>query len=122
MSTVLVVDDCPIHCRMIGVLLIKAGIEVIQAADGIEAQEQIRAHCPDLVIMDVVMPRMNGYDLCRWVKNNLETKNVPIVMCSTKNEAFDHYWGMKQGIDAYIAKPFNPGEMVDTIQQLLRQK
>ncbi|MCG8361773.1 MAG: response regulator, partial [Pseudanabaenales cyanobacterium] len=71
---------------------------------------------------DIVMPKLNGYELCRWVKNNPATEDIPVVICSSKGEEFDRYWGMKQGADAYIAKPFHPTEMVETVKQLLRRR
>ena len=120
MTTVLIVDDSSTLREMISGLLIKAGMTVLEATDGVEAQDKIVANPPDLVILDIVMPNMNGYELCRWVKNNPETQDVPVVICSSKNEDFDRYWGMKQGADAYIAKPFRPIEMVETVKHLLR--
>jgi twitching motility two-component system response regulator PilH len=63
---------------------------------------------------------MNGYEVCRKLKTDPKTQNVPVIMCSSKAEEFDRYWGMKQGADAYIVKPFQPKELVATIKQLLR--
>jgi twitching motility two-component system response regulator PilH len=63
---------------------------------------------------------MNGYELCRRLKSDPKTQNVPVVMCSSKGEEFDRYWGMKQGADAYIAKPFQSIELLGTVKQLLR--
>lgn len=94
----------------------------MEAKDGAEAQKKIAATPPDLVVLDIVMPNMNGYELCRWIKNNPKTQDVPVVICSSKSEDFDRYWGMKQGADAYIAKPFRPDEMVETVKQLLRNR
>ncbi len=120
MSTVLIVDDSSTLREMISGLLIKSGMTVLEAKDGKEAKEKIQANRPDLVVMDIVMPNLNGYELCRWVKNNPDTEDIPVVLCSSKSEEFDRYWGMKQGADAYIAKPFHPMEMVKTVRQLLR--
>jgi twitching motility two-component system response regulator PilH len=122
MSTVLIVDDSSTLREMISGLLIKAGMTVVEANDGTEAQEKVKASAPDLVVLDIVMPKMNGYDFCRWLKNNPGTEDVPVVLCSSKSEEFDRYWGMKQGADAYIAKPFRPTEMVETVKQLLRSR
>ena len=94
----------------------------MEAKDGAEAQKKIAATPPDLVVLDIVMPNMNGYELCRWIKNNPKTQDVPVVICSSKSEDFDRYWGMKHGADAYIAKPFRPDEMVETVKQLLRNR
>lgn len=122
MRTVLVVDDSNTVREMIADLLGKVGIKVLEASDGAEAKQKIEASPPDLVVMDIVMPNMNGYELCRWVKNNRTTQDIPVVICSSKGEEFDRYWGMKQGADAYIAKPFRPDEMVETVKQLLRSR
>jgi twitching motility two-component system response regulator PilH len=105
---------------MITDLLKGSGLSVSIATDGVEALEHIEGHRPDLVILDIVMPRMNGYEVCRRIKADPKTQNVPVVMCSSKGEEFDRYWGMKQGADAYIAKPFQPTELVGTVKQLLR--
>jgi twitching motility two-component system response regulator PilH len=120
MSEVLLVEDSPVQREMISGILKDNGWKVTIACDGVEALEQLKTFNPDLVVLDIVMPKMNGYEVCRWIKSNPGTKNVPVVMCSSKGEEFDRYWGMRQGADAYIAKPFQPVELVGTIKQLLR--
>lgn len=120
MSKILVVEDSVSQREMISELLRKSGLDVTVASDGLEALEKIQGHCPDLIVLDIVMPKMNGYEVCRRLKANPKTQNVPVVMCSSKGEEFDRYWGMKQGADAYIAKPFQPTELVGTVRQLLR--
>ncbi|NEQ43240.1 MAG: response regulator [Leptolyngbya sp. SIOISBB] len=122
MSTVLIVDDSSALREMIAGLLVNAGMTILEAKDGAEAQQKIDSSPPDLVVLDIVMPNMNGYELTRWIKTNPKTKDVPVVICSSKGEEFDRYWGMKQGADAYIAKPFRPNEMVETVKQLLRNR
>ncbi len=119
MSAVLVVDDSTIVRVILAEYLESSGFEVIEAIDGIEAIEQIQNHRPDLVITDIVMPRMNGYELCRWIKSDPRTKAIPVMMCTSKDEDFDRYWGLKQGADAYIAKPYRPLEMVNAVKHLL---
>ncbi|AFY32618.1 response regulator transcription factor [Calothrix sp. PCC 7507] len=120
MSTVLIVEDSIAQREMITDLLKASGLTVTHASDGVEALEAIQIEPPDLVVLDIVMPRMNGYEVCRRLKSDPKTQNVPVVMCSSKGEEFDRYWGMKQGADAYIAKPFQPTELVGTVKQLLR--
>lgn len=120
MSTVLVVEDSVPQREMIIELLRGIGLNVTVASDGMEALERIQSQRPDMVVLDIVMPRMNGYELCRRIKADPSTQNLPVVMCSSKGEEFDRYWGMKQGADAYIAKPFQPTELVGTVKQLLR--
>jgi twitching motility two-component system response regulator PilH len=105
---------------MITELLQEMGFDVRIAADGLEALEQIQAAVPDVIVLDIVMPKMNGYELCRRLKADPTTQHLPVVMCSSKGEEFDRYWGIKQGADAYIAKPFQPSELIGTVKQLLR--
>ena len=121
MVKVLVVDDSAMVLEMVSAHLKQNGIEVLEAHDGSEAVEQLKTVTPDLVVTDVVMPKMNGYELCRWIKNNASTKDVPVIICTTKSEEFDKYWGMKQGADAYLTKPYHPPELIKTIKQLLSQ-
>jgi twitching motility two-component system response regulator PilH len=120
MSTILIVEDSIFQREMMTDLLKANGLEVTHASDGAEALEAIHKAPPDLVVLDIVMPRMNGYELCRRLKSDPKTQNVPVVMCSSKGEEFDRYWGMKQGADAYIAKPFQSIELLGTVKQLLR--
>ena len=122
MSMVLVVEDSIPQREMITELLRGNGLQVAAATDGVEALAQIQAgEHPDLVVLDIVMPRMNGYEVCRRLKADPITQHVPIILCSSKGEEFDRYWGMKQGADAYIAKPFQPTELIGTVKQLLRE-
>ncbi len=123
MSTVLVVEDSATQRQMISDLLKESGLNasVVSVGDGVEALEQIKNERPDVIVLDIIMPRMNGYEVCRQIKTDPSTQNVPVVMCSSKGEEFDKYWGLKQGADAYIAKPFEPEELIGTIKQLLRE-
>lgn len=120
MTTVLVVEDSQTQREMISSLLRGSGLNVSVACDGVEALEQIEGNCPDLVVLDIIMPRMNGYEVCRKLRSDSKTQKVAVVMCSAKKEEFDRYWGIKQGADAYIAKPFEPHELIGTVKQLLR--
>lgn len=122
MNTVLVVDDSQTVRQMLSDLLQQVGLTVVEASNGLEAKEKIQAKIPDLVITDLIMPEMNGYELCRWIKNTPASQNIPVLICSTKDQEFDRYWGMKQGADAYITKPFQPVDMLKTVKQLLRAK
>jgi twitching motility two-component system response regulator PilH len=118
MMKVMVVDDSPTIRAMLVNLLSQHGLTVVEAEDGLIAKQLMKDLRPDLVITDVVMPNMNGYELCRWVKN--EIPGVPVILCSTKGEAFDRHWAMKQGGDAYIIKPFNSEEMMAAVRSLLQ--
>ena len=120
MSTILVVEDSHTQREIIINILKGTGLKVTVANDGVEALEQIQLSCPDIVVMDIVMPKMNGYELCRKLKTDPKTQKVRVLMCSTKGEEFDRYWGMKQGADAYIVKPFQPKDFLGTVKQLLQ--
>lgn len=119
MHTVLVVEDSVAQREMIKTLLESSGLSVTAVSNGFDALEHIQGHPPDLILLDIVMPEMNGYEVCRRIKSDDTTKSLPVVMCSAKGEEFDRYWGMKQGADAYIAKPFQPTELVGTVKLLL---
>ncbi len=119
MSTVLIVEDSVAQREMIKDLLESSGLKVTAVSDGFEALKLIQGHPPDLVLLDIVMPKINGYEVCRRIKSDATTRMLPVVLCSSKGEEFDRYWGMKQGADAYIAKPFQPTELVGTVKQLL---
>jgi twitching motility two-component system response regulator PilH len=120
MTKVLIVDDSMIQRQLMGHVLEQSGINVFHATDGMEAWDQIQLDQFDIVVLDIIMPRMNGYEVCRKIKTDPKTQNLPVVLCSSKCEEFDRYWGMKQGADAYLAKPFQPKELLSTVQQLLR--
>ena len=121
MLTILIVDDNKAIRKILGELLNPMGVNVIEACNGVEAKKKIQETIPDVVITDLIMPEMNGYQLCRWIKTNPSTKDVPVVICSTKGEDHDRYWGMKQGADAYLIKPFQGIDLLRTIQGLLRK-
>ena len=118
-NTVLLVEDSVTQQEMIAGILKNKGLKVYLAKDGLEALQQIKANCPDLVVLDIIMPKMNGYEVCRNIKSDPQTKDIPVIMCSSKSEEFDRYWGMKQGADAYISKPFHPKELLGTVKQFL---
>jgi twitching motility two-component system response regulator PilH len=122
MIKILVVDDNHTPREMISEVLKKYKIDVTEAENGVQAQGIIKEEKFDLVITDLIMPEMNGYDLCRWIKNNPGTESTPVIICSTKGEEFDRYWGMKQGADAYLTKPFEPTELMKTIKYLLKKR
>lgn len=121
MSTVLLVEDSATQREMISGFLKQKGLKVTVANDGVEALEKVEVNRPDLVLLDIVMPRMNGYECCRRLKSNPKTNKIPVVMCSSKSEQLDRYWGLKQGADAYLAKPFHPGELLRTLKQFLKR-
>lgn len=120
MNYVLVVDDCTTDLKIISYILKASGLHVDVAVDGIKALARLQQQIPDLVVTDIEMPQMNGYELCRWCKDNPATQNVPIVICSSKDEEFERDYGIQQGADAYLIKPFRASELVSTVKHLLQ--
>ncbi len=114
------VEDSRTQREMISELLRSSGLDVTAVSDGVEALQQVHDDCPDLVILDIILPGMNGFEVCRRLKSNEQTSKPAVVMCSRKNERFDLYWALKQGADAYLDKPFRPQELIETIKYLLR--
>ncbi|BAQ60444.1 two-component response regulator [Geminocystis sp. NIES-3708] len=120
MIKILVVDDNHTPREVICEALKQFNIQVKEAVNGVEAIKILEEEQFNLVITDVVMPEMNGYELCRWIKTNPATEKVPVIICSTKGEDFDIHWATKQGADAYIIKPFKTMELLKTIKYLLK--
>ncbi|MBF2098539.1 MAG: response regulator [Gloeomargaritaceae cyanobacterium C42_A2020_066] len=120
MSTVLVVEDSDLQREIIVEVLKEGGLDVLIAKNGAEALQKLTDKVPDLVIMDIVMPGMNGYELARHIRKDNRTKDLPLIMCSSKGEDFDRSWGLRQGADAYITKPFEPQDLLGTVRSLLK--
>lgn len=120
MIKILVVDDNHTPREVIRETLKQYNIDITEAENGEEATKILAQEKFNLVITDLIMPEMNGYELCRWIKNNPGTENTPVIICSTKGEDFDIYWATKQGADAYITKPFKPMELLKTVKYLIK--
>jgi twitching motility two-component system response regulator PilH len=118
MSTVLVVEDSPSQRECISSQLSWSGLNVIQACDGVEALEQVQNNSPDLVLLDIIMPRLDGYGVCRLIKAHPETQNIPIVFLTCKGQHWTLSWSIKHA-DAYISKPWQPRELLNTIKRVL---
>ena len=122
MSIVLVVEDDFVQQQILHKLLRSVGLNVICACDGIEALSLAERHCPKLVILDIIIPRMNGYEVCRKLKSPKTNHKPAVLMYSHKSEECDFYWGCKQGADAYLSKLCRPQELIDTVMYLLYEK
>lgn len=119
MTTVLVVEDTRSELELISKYLRDSGYNVIIATDGKEALNQVVQQKPDAVVTDVVMPGMSGFELCRKLKRNPDTEQLPIIICSSKDQEIDRLWGMKQGADVYVTKPFTREQLVRAIQSVV---
>lgn len=116
--TILVVDDDP-HIRQLLVFALgKAGLDAVEAADGEAALDAVEAHCPDLVVLDINMPRMDGLEVCRRLR---ATRDTPILFLSSRDDEIDRVLGIELGADDYVVKPFSPREVVARVQAILRR-
>ena len=95
------------------------GFEVTSAPDGRAALEMIRKALPDLILLDIMMPAVNGYQVCRELKEDPATSPIPILMVTAKSQESDRFWGMEAGADAYITKPFEMDDLIGKIRELL---
>jgi two-component system, chemotaxis family, response regulator PixH len=118
MGTILVVEDTPSEMELLTLYLRQSGYVVISASTAKDALSKAIEQKPDAIVTDVVMPGMSGFELCRSLKKNPATDKVPIVICSSKNQEIDRLWGMKQGADAYVTKPFTREQLVRAIKSV----
>jgi twitching motility two-component system response regulator PilH len=116
---ILVVDDSWTNLALMSRALADAGYTVTTAADGKDAIEKVRAERPDCVILDVVLPGQSGFQLCRHLKQSAEGRDVPVILVSVKKTPLDVQWGLQQGADAYLIKPFTPQELLSTVDRVL---
>lgn len=116
MRTILIVEDTLSEMELMSHYLTESGYAVISAVGAQEALNKVLEQKPDVIITDVVMPGMSGFELCRRLKTHPATEHVPIVICSSKNQEIDRLWGMKQGADAYLTKPFTREQILRAIQ------
>ena len=116
---ILVVDDSPTILEVVKQILTQEGYEVETAATGIEGLNKAREAKPDLVILDVLLPGMQGYQVCRLLKFDQEYKNIPIIMYSSRDDENDISTGMKQGANAYLVKPVEPDTLIGAVKEQL---
>lgn len=119
MARILIVDDSPIQIAGMRRIVEALGHEVSIAEDGASGVERAKRDLPDLILMDVVMPNLNGFQATRMISREATTRHIPIVMVTTKDQDTDRVWGMRQGAKAYINKPIKEPELVAIIRQML---
>ena len=115
---ILLVDDSKTELHHVSGLLFSQGYSVRTAQNGEEALRRLEEQIPDLILMDVVMPGQNGFQLTRIITRDLRYSNVPVIMCTSKNQETDKVWGLRQGASDYIVKPVNPEELAAKIRAL----
>ncbi len=116
-KTVLLVDDSPTELRIMMRALDGQGYRILTASDGEEALERISRSLPDLVLLDIILPRKNGFQVCRHLRNSGETRGVKVILVSSKSLDSDRQWGLEQGADDYLVKPFTGEELVKKVAQ-----
>jgi len=119
MARILIVDDSPSQLMGIRRIVEKLGHEALTAEDGAAGVELAKKELPDLILMDVVMPNLNGFQATRSITREPTTKHIPVVLVTTKDQETDRMWGMRQGARAYLTKPFSEDELARMIDETL---
>lgn len=115
---ILLVDDSKTELHYLSELLTKRGYSVATAESGEEAMRRLEERKPDLILMDVVMPGTNGFQLTRTITRDARYSSIPVIMCTSKNQETDRVWGLRQGARDYIVKPVDAAELVSKIEAL----
>ncbi|KIP86379.1 chemotaxis protein CheY [Stenotrophomonas maltophilia] len=118
MARILIVDDSPSQLLGIQRIVEKLGHQILTATDGADGVETARAELPDLVLMDVVMPNLNGFQATRTLARDETTRHIPVILVTTKDQDTDRMWGMRQGAKAYITKPFSEDELSEVLERV----
>jgi two-component system alkaline phosphatase synthesis response regulator PhoP len=119
-STVLIVDDNPQNVELLQAFLESLNVKIVTAIDGVDALEKVAAHNPDLILLDVMMPRMSGFQVCKKLKTDTKTKDIQILMVTALNELGDIEQASECGTDDFVSKPVNKFELVTRVKSLLR--
>jgi two-component system alkaline phosphatase synthesis response regulator PhoP/two-component system response regulator VicR len=117
---ILVVDDERHIVRLVQVNLEKVGYQVITAYDGVEALEQVGKEKPDMVILDVMMPRMDGFEVLKKLQADAKTRDIPVIMLTAKAQDADIFRGWSSGVSSYLTKPFNPRELLTFVERIFQ--
>ena len=116
---VLIVDDSKVERLILKEILTELKFSIFEAENAVEGIQKANEIKPDLILMDVVMPGMNGFQATRQITSNESMKDIPVIMCTSKNQATDKIWGQRQGAKAYIVKPIQKELLIDEIEKLL---
>ncbi|MBA0397920.1 response regulator [Stenotrophomonas maltophilia] len=118
MARILIVDDSPSQLLGIQRIVEKLGHQILTATDGAAGVETAKAELPNLVLMDVVMPNLNGFQATRTLARDEATRHIPVILVTTKDQDTDRMWGMRQGAKAYITKPFSEDELSEVLERV----
>lgn len=119
MPTVVIADDEPDLLAVLHDRFVAVGFEVLSARNGVEALEQIQEKRPEAVILDLMMPELNGFQVCRRIKDDPQLSGIRVVMLTAKDTEADRFWGAEVGADLYLAKPADPAAVVNQVQELI---
>ncbi|HET6914170.1 MAG TPA: twitching motility response regulator PilH [Rhodanobacteraceae bacterium] len=119
MARILIVDDSPSQLLGLKRLVEKMGHEALTAEDGAAGVEAAKRELPDLVLMDVVMPNLNGFQATRSISKDPATAHIPVILVTTKDQDTDRVWGMRQGARAFVTKPVNEAELTEAVKEAL---
>ena len=117
MARILIIDDSPTETFRFKEILTKHGFATVEATNGADGVTLARAEQPDLILMDVVMPGVNGFQATRQITRDAKTKHIPVIIVSTKDQATDRLWGKRQGAKDYLTKPVDEDLLINTIKQ-----
>src|SRR6187401_2105281 len=116
--TILIVDDSPTERHVLNDMLTKSGYEVMASDNGEDAIQKAKLLRPDLILMDVVMPGLNGFQATRAISREEKTKHIPVIICTTKDQETDKIWGLRQGAEDYVTEPIGESDLLDKIKAL----
>jgi twitching motility two-component system response regulator PilH len=116
---VLIVDDSPTDLQLLSATLKSGGYEVVTAIDGEDALTKATATHPPVVVLDIVLPKKNGFQVCRQLKTTADTRDIKVILVSSKNQESDKFWGMKQGADDYLSKPYQDEDLLAAVARQL---
>jgi twitching motility two-component system response regulator PilH len=119
MAKVLIIDDSPTETQLLSSIMEKHGFDVIAADNGEDGIKMAKREMPDVVLMDVVMPGMNGFQATRQLTKSPETKHIPVIIITTKDQETDRIWGMRQGAKDYLTKPVQESKLLATVRSVL---
>lgn len=118
---VLVVDDEEYIQHILNFSFSAEGYQVITANDGEEAIEKAKNENPDVIVLDIMMPKMDGYEACRRLKSDPKTRNIPVILLTAKGREVDRKLGNEAGADDYMVKPFSPGRLIERVESMIRK-
>jgi DNA-binding response OmpR family regulator len=122
MSKIVVIDDSQADLKLIEEYLKSAHHTVVSFSDAMDLEDKLVKEKPDVVVMDIVMPGRSGFQACRDLKSDERYKNIPVILCSSKRQESDKFWGEQQGANTYLVKPVKAEALLDAIKDVLRQR